>query len=510
MYGKTRPNSCNVKVKNELEFELYLGFNDIDCDVSQERAGRFTSDVIIQHHEMIVTSQDVGLKIRCNYNLSNRTVTNTANLAVTGGLNQAGAENTVVKSPNVTLRVTDRNGGDISSAQVGDPLALRFEILEDNSPYEIFVRELIAMDGLDSSEILLIDSLGKFAWKISSLFAGLEELFRSLMCYCSVSGCPTDYSILGVLSEVNNTGQILQAAFDAFKFPTSDVVQFRALVTPCIPRCDPVRCDLTDYYGRSNTLKSYGRRRKKRSSSSPSSATDGEDNELMVAGVIHISDKFELEDSGELDKPGNEGNLKKKQDTNRGQGGGGAGTRHSGGEDVWTRYNRDSCLNTSSFAIGATLFLVAQCLLVGFWTFLYYKKKREKEEEVSCSMSESVLQEQFHQRRPRTPTMKPMRHQRVMSTAASSTDSGLADYDPYFVDPFDIPPGVGVVSFDDSGLAGQHQCPQGVEAGPRYQQRRQKHSNRHHRRKLGHNSSSMDEDMSSAESSLSSLDPRNL
>jgi hypothetical protein len=45
---------------------------------------------------------------------------------------------------------------------VGDPLALRFEILERmKSPYEIFVRELVAMDGLDASEILLVDSDGK-------------------------------------------------------------------------------------------------------------------------------------------------------------------------------------------------------------------------------------------------------------------------------------------------------------------------------------------------------------
>jgi hypothetical protein len=33
--------------------------------------------------------------------------------------------------------------------------------LDKRSPYEIFVRELVAMDGLDTSEILLIDSLGK-------------------------------------------------------------------------------------------------------------------------------------------------------------------------------------------------------------------------------------------------------------------------------------------------------------------------------------------------------------
>lgn len=39
-------------------------------------------------------------------------------------------------------------------------MALRFEITDEQSPYEIFVRDLIAMDGQDSSEILLIDERG--------------------------------------------------------------------------------------------------------------------------------------------------------------------------------------------------------------------------------------------------------------------------------------------------------------------------------------------------------------
>lgn len=47
------------------------------------------------------------------------------------------------------------------TVQVGDPLALRFEIQDPRSPYQIFVRELVAMDGKDTSEILLIDSFGK-------------------------------------------------------------------------------------------------------------------------------------------------------------------------------------------------------------------------------------------------------------------------------------------------------------------------------------------------------------
>ena len=69
---------------------------------------------------------------------------------------------------------------------------------------------------------------------------------------------------MGTLREVNGSGQVLQADFDAFKFPTSDVVQFRALVTPCIPRCDPVDCRVTDYYGREREVQSHGKRKRRR------------------------------------------------------------------------------------------------------------------------------------------------------------------------------------------------------------------------------------------------------
>lgn len=57
--------------------------------------------------------------------------------------------------------LSQRSGYDIDSAKVGDPLALRFEIVERDTPYGIFVRDLIAMDGQDSSEILLIDGSGR-------------------------------------------------------------------------------------------------------------------------------------------------------------------------------------------------------------------------------------------------------------------------------------------------------------------------------------------------------------
>ena len=99
--------------------------------------------------------------------------------------------------------------------QVGDPLAIRFEIVDTETRYDMFVRDLVAMDGRDSSDILLVDGLG----------------------------CPTDASIIRSLVTVQESPKMIQANFDAFKFAGSSVVQFRAMVTPCVPRCDPVICD---------------------------------------------------------------------------------------------------------------------------------------------------------------------------------------------------------------------------------------------------------------------------
>ncbi|GIY17275.1 uncharacterized protein CEXT_557511 [Caerostris extrusa] len=219
IYAKSRPNSCVADVANSVDFEIKMAYHDLNCDVKQENFGEFSNDIVIQHHDMIVTNQDLGLSVHCQYDLSNRSVSHGVQLEINGEVDAAGTQSATVSSPNVTMMITDRSGNDITAAQVGDALALRFEIIDPNSPYEIFVRELVAMDGIDNSEILLIDSLGK-----------IPLLQRS---------CPTDASIMGSLSKASNSGKTLLAPFEAFKFPTSDIVQFKALVTPCLPNCEP-------------------------------------------------------------------------------------------------------------------------------------------------------------------------------------------------------------------------------------------------------------------------------
>lgn len=235
VYAKGAPKSCAVDVKNALEFELQMPYQDIECNVRQNGLGRYMNDVVIQHHDTIVTSSDLGLAVTCQYDLTNKTVSNEVDLGITGDIEPALSEEVIVDSPNVVMKITARDGADqMRSAEVGDPLTLHFEILDKNSPYEMLVRELVAMDGSDNAEITLIDA----------------------------RGCPTDHFIMGPIYKSLESGKILLSQFDAFKFPSSEVVQFRALVTPCMPTCEPVQCDQEDLSGGLRSIISYGRKRR--------------------------------------------------------------------------------------------------------------------------------------------------------------------------------------------------------------------------------------------------------
>jgi len=350
IYAKSKPNSCVNDVSNTLDFEISMPFHDVMCDVKQVDAGSFANDIIIQHHDMIVTTQDLGLSVHCNYDLSNRSISN-INLEVDGDIeHREGGEpyvhSSVVGAPNVTMSITDRNGNGISSAQVGDALALRFEIVDKSSPYEILVRELVAVDGVDSSEILLIDS----------------------------QGCPTDASIMGVVSRINGNGQQLEAPFDAFKFPSSDVVQFRALVTPCVPACEPINCNIVNpETGLNKEASSYGRRRRSvsRSRRSPRNSplfppgrnsTLATNEEVVVVGAIKITDTFD----------GKEGK-------NRPRGGRKDGEEvllDSDFSDVVMTSNQ--CTDFFGLVITFIIFLLAQLTLIVAWYYVYRLKIQRK------------------------------------------------------------------------------------------------------------------------------------
>jgi len=309
VYARTRPNSCVEDITNSTSFNISLPYNSVDCDVVQNGDAEFAANIVIQHHDMIVTRSDVGLALHCKYELKNQTVTHSLNSGIEVKHNPETEyiEEVVVASPNVSMRVTSRFGEDMLAAQVGDNLALRFEILDKNSPYEIFVRELVALDGRDSSEILLIDS----------------------------DGCPTDTSIMQAVEQVQE-GKILAAPFQAFKFPATEVVQFRALVTPCHPKCAPVECRAPGFDGALTLTRSMGKRRRRR---------EVPENDIMLAQSIKITDKFLFEEAPDAEA---------------------------------ALHDAECRSSLSAVIVAAALFLVAQVIILLVWSYQTHRRRSAK------------------------------------------------------------------------------------------------------------------------------------
>lgn len=274
-----------------------------------------------------MTSQDVGLALRCSYQLQNYSLTSGLDLSVASRVPTIAEESTIVPAPTVVMKIAARQGGDISTAQVGDPLSLFFEIQEPNSPYSIFVRELIATDGIDNNEIMLIDD----------------------------RGCPTDQEIMGPINSINGTSKMLRAPFDAFKFPNSDVVQFKALVTPCLPFCEPVQCDVQDYLGYQRQIESHGKRKRRDSA--------GQEQNLLVVQTIRIADKFQA--------PADSSPAKIRTASTESE----VAVLSS---DTVVPTTAPPCLNLLGLLMAGALFLVAQAVLIGAWAFIWQKRRQTK------------------------------------------------------------------------------------------------------------------------------------
>merc|ERR1711902_189432 len=207
-------------------------------------------------------------ELSCEYDLANKSVSNQVDLQITGEISPSLFEENRVDSPNVIMRVSDDNGQDVKSAVVGDPLKMTWEILD---------QDLVALDGTTNTELLLIDE----------------------------RGCPTDASIMGEVYHSEATDKLSYSDFDAFRFPTSDVVQFRAMITPCLPKCEPVQCDVLDYTGQTKSVDSFGR--KKRSIIERTKrATNPE--ELLVVQSLKIVDRYGKREKQLPQLPGNVGN----------------------------------------------------------------------------------------------------------------------------------------------------------------------------------------------------------
>jgi hypothetical protein len=377
VYAKGSPVTCMKDVNGELEFSITMRYNDQECGVKREGLGGYINEVIIQHHDSIVTSADLGLQLSCEYDLTNKSVSNDVDLSITGEISPSLFEESVVDSPNVVMRVANENGQDTKTAVVGDPLSMVWEILDPESPYEIFVRDLIAVDGATDTELVLVDE----------------------------RGCPTDAAIMGEVRKGGLNNKTLSSKFDAFRFPTSDVVQFRAMITPCLPTCEPVVCDVLDYTGQTKAVNSYGRRKRREALAAGTStevdlfgnarrtkrATKPE--EVLVVQSLKIVDRYgkrkeqELQD---LQKRNRKIDLEAASSSAE-------NSDDSLGIDILAEDmvkgnplgGGADCLDKTSMIVGAVVFLVAQLVIVVMFALIWRRNQRQADKGLSVLESRS-------------------------------------------------------------------------------------------------------------------------
>lgn len=150
--------------------------------------------------------------------------------------------------------------------------------------------------------------------------------------------------------------QVLFSYFDAFKFPSSEVVQFRALVTPCMPTCEPVQCDQEDASGELRSIHSFGKRRRRRRSASGNSSPR---EDLLLVQSIHITDKFGF---------------------NRNKS---ASASSYSTDDMSSVYLHDEtssglCINLAGVIISGIVFLAVQLAVIMAWTCVWQRKRLYK------------------------------------------------------------------------------------------------------------------------------------
>lgn len=348
IYAKNAPLSCLNDVSNSMDFELTMAFNDACAIQRSSSTGVFSNEIVLQHNDMIVTNSDMGLNVKCQYDLRNQTVYNNINLDdFMSGREpiDIASQSAVVRSPNISMQILRHDGNHITQAQVGDSLLLRFQITDDRSPFEIFVRDLYAMDGVGGTEIMLIDG----------------------------EGCPTDPSIMAAMTNAKGNGQTLEAQFDAFKFPTSETVAFRGLVTPCIPHCEPVHCQNRVYDGTMYEAESYGKKKRRRRRSVAAAAAVGQTNvkstssaipeEVVVRNSIEIKDKFFLNDEEQA--------LNDKTSAYE------MTTSHQQDQTLASRLG-GLALKSGSLMMVIGVMMLAQVVMFIGWSMLYHKRKAHK------------------------------------------------------------------------------------------------------------------------------------
>ena len=88
IYAKLSKNCVN-DVTNRLSFNISLPYIDshrsvgsqsngslapLECNTRQFEPGNFANDIVIQHHDLVLTHNDIALGVYCKFDLQNDSV----------------------------------------------------------------------------------------------------------------------------------------------------------------------------------------------------------------------------------------------------------------------------------------------------------------------------------------------------------------------------------------------------------------------------------------------------
>nr|XP_046914659.1 uncharacterized protein LOC124495350 isoform X2 [Dermatophagoides farinae] len=278
IYAQNRPRSCMNDIMNMLNFELSIPYTDdynatttttgndelVQCDTRQPTPGRFTNDIIIQHHDLVLTTKDLALGIFCKFDLQNSSIAQ-VDLKIQGEISTDKLKGTA-KLPELSLHLVDEMGKDIDEVSIGDILRVQIR-MSDEDTYGIFVRNLIAKDNQDSNNnFTLIDN----------------------------KGCPTQMRMMREVRLFNENGKTLESYLEAFTFTGGSILVIQVEVETCLDKCKPVQCQVAN--GRSypgvEMVTSYGRRKRRSASMNGDYDDDddgGDDDQTEIGDVVSMT-----------------------------------------------------------------------------------------------------------------------------------------------------------------------------------------------------------------------------
>ncbi|XP_022258051.1 uncharacterized protein LOC111089577, partial [Limulus polyphemus] len=160
VYSVDHPHECfAVTAADSGEITLTIPLHGKKCGTRNMGNGTFTNSVIVQHHPTILRSSDRRIDVACDYEEITTRLRGGKEIKEDEFQSLTQVVTGLAPTPSIRLRVVNGSGSDIKGVDLGEPLYLKVEML-DESVFGIFGSGLVARSGDGSDMILLIDDQG--------------------------------------------------------------------------------------------------------------------------------------------------------------------------------------------------------------------------------------------------------------------------------------------------------------------------------------------------------------